>query len=254
MQTNRLKDRLKAGQASLGVGMLWPSPELVEFCGFLGFDWLWLDVEHGPFDLSVLTHVVRAGEVSGMDTIARIGHTRDPENVLKYLETGITGVIFPHVRSKEDVEFIVDAVKYPPTGIRSSGQFRPARWGAGGANPDFYPSENDRTVVMALIEEEEGIENLDDILSVEGLDAVVIGFGDLSLTMGHPANKGHPDVKRVGEAAQERVLASGKALQVTVQDGAEANAWIARGALMARCSLQQMLAPTLRSWLGAARG
>ena len=253
MQTTGIKRRLELKQPSFGVGMLWPSPELVELCGYLGFDWLWLDVEHGPFDLQSLTHVVRAAETSGMDTIARISKTRDPEEILRYLETGIKGIIVPHTHSREDVEFALQAIKYPPRGIRSSGQFRPARWATAGADPEFYERQNRQTVLMALVEDEEGIANIDEIVAVEGLDAVVIGFGDLSLTMGQPANKSHPDVLRVGTKAQEKVLASAAALQVTAQDGREASDWIERGALMVRCSLQSLLIPALRSWLDQAR-
>jgi 4-hydroxy-2-oxoheptanedioate aldolase len=253
MEATGLKRRLELKQPSYGVGLLWPSPELVELSGYMGFEWLWLDIEHGPFDLSSLTHVVRAAEASGMDTIARIGHTRDPEAVLRYLETGIAGIIVPHTRTREDVEFAVQATKYPPVGIRSSGQFRPARWAAAGRDPHFYERENRRSVVMALVEDEEGIENLDEILAVDGLDAVVIGYGDLSLTMGYPGEKSHPDVLRVGLEAQRKVLASSKALQVTAQDGAEARDWLDRGALMVRCSLQSILIPAMQGWLTRAR-
>lgn len=246
------KRRLAAGEPSYGVGMLWPAPELVELCGHLGFDWLWLDLEHGAFDLQALTQVVRAAEATGMDTIGRVSHTRDRDQILRYLETGLSGIIFPHVTSAEDVRFAVDAVKYPPIGSRSAGLFRPGGWGPGARPGRYYDDANSQTIVMALIEEEEGVENLDEILSVEGLDAAVIGFGDLSLTMGHPGAKDHPDVQRVGGGGQERILASDVALQVTVQDGGEAKEWIDRGALMVRCSLQQVLAPALREWLVSA--
>src|SRR5690606_35645116 len=106
-------------------------------------------------------------------------------------------------------------------------------------------------LIMALVEDREGIDNLDEILSVDGLDAVVIGFGDLSLTMGYPMN--HPEVLKVGIPAQEKVLASGKALQVTVQDGQQAAEWIERGALMVRFTAHTLLANAARSWLDSAK-
>lgn len=252
MRKNMVKERLKRGEPSFGVGMLWPSPELVEMCGHLGFQWLWLDVEHGPFDLQLLSNVVRAAELSGMETIARVASTNNPADILKVLETGVTGIIYPHVTGKKDLEFVIDAVKYPPDGIRSAGYFRPTGWGPL-AGSDYYNRSNQETMVIALIEEIEGIQNIDEILAVEELDAVVIGFGDLALTQGHPGNKNHPDVYNPGTAAQKKVLSSNKALQVTVQDGKEAGEWVKKGALMLRCSLQQVLAQTLDQWLSLAQ-
>ena len=252
MRKNATKQRLKNNEPSFGMGLLWPSPELAELAGSLGFDWLWLDVEHGPFDLQALSNVVRAAESVGVDSIARIAKTRDPEQVLKYLETGIMGVIVPHAKTKEDIEFAVDAVKYPPVGHRSAGVMRPAGWGSR-PSAGHYAASNEETMVMALVEEVEGLENIDEMLSVPGLDAVVIGFGDLSLTMGHPGEKNHPDVMRVATAAMDKILASDVALQVTVQNGEEAREWVQRGSLMLRCTMQQMLVPALKNWLQVAK-
>ena len=250
MRTNRIKQRIAAKTPSYGIGLLWPSPEIVDLVGALGFEWLWLDIEHGPFDLATLSHTVRAAEAGGMDTIIRLPRSRDPEAILPYLETGAMGVIMAHTQSAEDVEFAVSAIKYPPVGERSAGTMRGAGWGA---ESGFYEHSNRETMVMALVEDEIGIANLDSILAVDGLDAVVIGYGDLSLTMGHPGNKGHPHVQEVGLAAQEKVLASDKALQVTAQDGDEAAQWIARGALMVRCTAVTILTAGLRPWLAKAR-
>jgi 4-hydroxy-2-oxoheptanedioate aldolase len=247
MRKNQIKERIAAGIPSYGAGLLWPSPEIVDLMGGLGFDWLWLDLEHGPFDMNSLSHTVRAAEAAGVDTILRLPKIRDPEATLPYLETGAMGVIVAHTQTAADVEFAVKAVKYPPVGERSAGVMRGASWGA---KSDFYRHSNDQTMIMALVEDREGIDNIDEILAVNGLDAVVIGFGDLSLTMGHPKN--HPEVLKVGVPAQEKVIASGKALQVTVQNGREAAEWIEKGALMVRCTMHTILTTAAKSWLAAA--
>ena len=122
MRKNFVKEKMQAGQPSFGIGIPWPSPELVEFCGYLGFEWLWIDVEHGAFDLQALSNIARAAEVSGMVPIARIPKTDDPEQILGYMETGMMGILTPHTKSREDAEFVVRAVKYPPIGMRSSGE------------------------------------------------------------------------------------------------------------------------------------
>ena len=254
MRTNRVKENLQAGQPSFGVGTLWPSPEVVEFCGYHGFDWLWLDLEHGAFDLHNLAHVVRAADATGMVSIGRLPHTRDPEVVLRYMETGLGGIIVSHVHGKEDIEFAVQASKYPPVGIRSAGVMRPANWGVGWPSAEYYAWSNENTVVMALVEDREGIENLDEILSVPGLDAVVIGYGDLSLTTGHPGDRYHPEVAELGRIGTQKVLNSKVALQVTVQDGDGARKAVEEGALMVRCSIPSVLGAAMQSWLDRAKG
>lgn len=255
MRTNRVKANLRAGKPSFGIGTLWPSPELVEFCGYHGFDWLWIDLEHGAFDLGSLSNVVRAAEVSGMVPIARLPQTEDPELVLKYLETGLMGIITSHTRTRADVEFALQAIKYPPLGSRSAGVMRPANLGVTGTSGEYYAASNQETMVMALVEDEEGLENIDEILSVDGLDAVVIGWGDLSLTQGHPGNRAHPQVAEIGNRAKAKILASKTvALQVTAQTGADARQAIEEGALMVRCSIPSILSPVCESWLKTARG
>lgn len=249
IEKNRVKERIAQGEPSFGVGLLWPSPELAELMGALGFDWLWLDIEHGPFDLNALYHTVRAADSVGLQTILRLPKTQNPEDILPYLEVGATGMILAHTQSGEDVRQAVRAATYPPTGERSAGAMRGAGWGT---VQDFYKKYNDQFLMMALVEDEVGLENLDDILAVDELDAVVIGFGDLSLTMGHP--RGHPEVLKVGTPAQQKVLESRKALQVTAQDGREARMWIERGALMVRCTMHTVLSKAAATWLDEAKG
>ncbi len=118
MRKNTVKDKLRNKQPSYGIGLLWPSPELVELSGYLGFDWLWLDVEHGAFDLQELSHVARAAEAAGIVPIARVPKTRDPEQLLGIMETGMMGIITSHVQTKEDVS-------------SRSGRSSIRRWGRG---------------------------------------------------------------------------------------------------------------------------
>lgn len=254
MRRNPIRERIRKGVPSFGIGTLWPSPELVEFCGFHGFDWLWMDLEHGAFDRQALSHTVRAAEVSGMVPIGRLPQTRDLELVLGFLETGVMGVITSHTHSREDVEFAVQAVKYPPLGKRSAGAMRPADWGVPQKGSEYYEVANQETLIMCLVEDMEGIDNLDDILRVKELDAVVIGPGDLSLTLGHPGQKDHPLVASTMKRAQEKVLASGKALQVTAQDPQAARRAVEEGALLVRCTVPSMLSPALKAWLQAVHG
>jgi 4-hydroxy-2-oxoheptanedioate aldolase len=254
MRKNKVKSNLRAGIPSFGVGILWPSPELVEFCGFLGFDWLWIDLEHGQFDLQVLTNTIRAAELSAMIPVGRIQSTRDPSVVLKYLEAGLMGIIMPHVQKKEDIEFLVNSVKYPPEGIRSSGRMRVANWGITQSYEEHIETTNNGALIMALVEDKKGLANIDEILETDGLDAVVIGYGDLSMKMGYPGQKYHPEVLKLGHSAANKVLAHPKvALQVTAQKGDEAREWIKKGALMVRCGAPWIFEAAAKDWLVKAK-
>ncbi|RPI54679.1 MAG: 2-dehydro-3-deoxyglucarate aldolase [Chloroflexi bacterium] len=256
MRKNHAKAKIQARQPAFGVGFEnWSSPDLVEFCGYLGFDWLWIDVEHGAFDLDDMAHMARAADLSGIVPVARIPHTDDCEKILGYMEAGMMGICMAHTRSREEAEFAVRAVKFPPLGVRSAGRARPARWGIGGTAAEYYEAANRESLVMVLVEEEDGLGNLEDILTVPGLDAVSIGFGDLSLQLGHPGDHLHPEVMRFLEPAWAKVLASGKALQVDEGEGGKcAREWVEAGALLPRCEAPQFLAAGCKAWLQTARG
>jgi 4-hydroxy-2-oxoheptanedioate aldolase len=221
MRKNLVKDKIRNGKPAVGIGLLWDSPDLVEFCGYLGFNWIWLDGEHGRFNSYNLWDTIRASEVGGIIPIIR-APTNDPKLFLNYFEAGMMGVIVPHVNTREDMATAVKAVKYPPLGERSSGAMRPARYALSDHRKDYFQRANEETMVIALIEEPEGIDNLDEILKVDGLDAVVIGYGDLSMNLGYPGEKEHPEVQKLGRRAREKIVNSDKWLQETVQDPVEA--------------------------------
>lgn len=246
------KRKLTERVPSYGVSFQWPEPNLVELLGHLGFDWIWLDIEHGFFTSESVNEVVRAAQVSGMDVIGRIAHTRDREALLPYLETGLAGIMMAHVTSPEDVEFVRDAIKYPPIGKRSAGWARLNRWAVGSSDGEMYDWMNEQTMVLALIEEQEGIDNLDAILAVEGLDVVMAGPGDLSMTMGLP--DGGPEVDAACALIRDKVVASGKAFMAATTDGAGAAQEVADGALMVRLSSRGFFEKSFAEWLDAARG
>jgi 2-keto-3-deoxy-L-rhamnonate aldolase RhmA len=165
------------------------------------------------------------------------------------------GVIAAHTTSKEDVELVVEAVKYPPLGSRSAGMMRSARWGINEWPANFYENSNRETMIIALVEEPEGIENLDEILSVPELDGVFIGPGDLSLAMGHPGDYDNPDVRALRKQGESRILESGKTLMTIVYgDGSAAQQAVRDGARMVFVTSRYLLGTVSRQWLEGARG
>jgi len=253
MRKNKVKEKIMRGEPAIGIGLLWGSPDLVEFCGYLGFDWIWLDGEHGRFSPYSLWDIARASEVGNIIPIIRAPRN-DPKLLLGYFEAGIMGVIIPHVRTKEDIVKAVQAAKYPPLGRRSSGAIRPAKYGLFDHQKDYFREANEETMVVAMVEDPDGMENLAEILSVEGLDAVVIGYSDLSMSMGHPGEPDHPDVKKIGKKARDMIVASEKWLQETIQDPHNAKKAIETGANLVRCSFTSLLKGAAQEYLEKTRG
>lgn len=248
---NPVKEKIRAGVPAVGMLVHWPSPEIVEISAHLGFDWVWIDLEHGTFDPYMMSHVNRAAEAAGIVSIARIPKTSQRSQILAYMETGFKGVLAAHTESRDDVQFIVDAVKYPPVGKRSAGAMRGAKWGLAASSADYYETSNQETLVMALVEEPVGIENIEEIVSVPELDAVMIGPGDLSLNLGLPGQINHPDTVRLREKAEAAVLKAGKALMVITYADLELGkqAVTERKALLPVCSSQGLLVGAARTYL-----
>jgi 2-keto-3-deoxy-L-rhamnonate aldolase RhmA len=203
VKKNRLKEALERGRVSVGTGIYSFSPAMVEIAGYAGLDFVYIDTEHTPVDWQSLENLVRAAEVSGVTPIVR-PEENDASFIRKCLEIGAQGVMVPHVGSGEEAERVVRAVRFPPEGIRgAAGLVRSARYRVEDW-PEYMRSSNRESMVIVMIEDNRGIENLADILSVNGIDAVCVGFTDLSISLGLKGDTRHPLV----EEAFDKVLAT----------------------------------------------
>jgi len=229
----RLKQKLTSGAISQGVWLSFHDPNLMEFYGYLGFDYVIIDAEHESIDVTKCLELVRACDVVGISPIVR-PPKNDASTILGFLETGAHGVYVPHVQTAEDARAIVDAVKYAPVGQRSSGgSVRAARYGLVQSAPDYFRDANDETIIIALVEDTVGLANLDEILGVPHIDVVGIGDGDLSHSMGIPGKKKDPELRRIVVDAEARVAASpGKVFDAVPLDASSALDNLARGCRM----------------------
>ncbi len=253
MLENRLKRKVAAGGVAYGVNLAWPCPDLIEFFGHLGFEWVFIDAEHGIIGRESCADLVRACHVTGMTPVVRV-----PENnvgtILGYLETGALGIIVPHINTAADARAAVDAVKYAPIGRRGAGSTtRAANYGLTQTPSEYFHQANEAVLVSALVEEIEGVNNLAEILAVEGVDIVGIGPGDLSMSMGLPGQPNHPAVRKLKEEGEAKILASGKPLNYVVGDAAGARAAAARGARIIFVGLTNLLGSAGRDFLNAVR-
>lgn len=218
MQENTLKGKLAAGQAVFGVMLTFPAAPVVEMLGGLGFDWILLDNEHGSITVDNCEDLVRAAELSGIAPIVRpIGNK--PEFIAPFLDRGAWGVQVPHVNTAAEAAAAVDAVKYHPEGHRGIfSRGRPAGYGFVGTTADYVKEANRNTLVCLMLEEVEAINNLEELVTVDGVDVFFIGSGDLSQSMGYPGQQTHPEVQAQMERGVKIIREAGRCAGVSCPD------------------------------------
>jgi 2-dehydro-3-deoxyglucarate aldolase/4-hydroxy-2-oxoheptanedioate aldolase len=189
--SNLFRDRLLRGDRLVGTILSLPTPELAEIASEAGFDWLFLDMEHGPIGPEALIHLIQA--VRGLCAPV----VRVPENeemwIKKSLDAGATGVIIPRVNTAGEAARAVHWSKYPPEGGRGVGFARANLYGT--RFQEHVETANQRTAVIVQIEHIEAVRNIGEILAVPGIDALFIGPYDLSASLGKPGRVQDNDVR-----------------------------------------------------------
>jgi len=181
MGENRLRGLWRDDRPALGCWLTLPDPFAAEMLSRLGYDWLCIDMQHGLIDYQLALHMLQAISTSDAAPVVRVPWN-DPAIIMKMLDAGAKGVIIPLIDTVADAEKAVAACRYPPLGRRSFGPTRAILYG--GAN--YIEEANADVCCIPMIETASAMENLDEILSVPGVDAVYIGPMDLSLAMGVP--------------------------------------------------------------------
>jgi 4-hydroxy-2-oxoheptanedioate aldolase len=224
---NPFKAALKAGQPQIGLWQSLASPYTAEICAGAGFDWLLFDGEHGPNDVPSMLAQLQAVEAYPVHAIARppAGETR---LIKQYLDIGFTTLLIPMVETADQARDLVRAVRYPPDGVRgvAPGVVRAARWGR---HENYLSWADAQVCLLVQVETKLGLENLDAIAAVEGVDGVFIGPADLSASLGHRERPAGPEMLAVIEAAGARIQAASKAAGVIMSDEALARRFLATG-------------------------
>ena len=210
MKTNRMKSKLLAGEPALGCSIMVPSPQMVEMVGHAGFDWVLIDLEHGTIDLETAELMIMAAEASGITPIVR-PKTNQKQDISSVMDRGAMGVQVPHVNNAEDARHAVSAVKFGPGDNRGlAAGTRPDSYGLSKSMDEFLKQSNEQTLVCVQLEHAAAIENVDEILTVEGVDVFFIGPSDLSQSMGHPGNPKAEPVKNAIERTLLTIMSAGK--------------------------------------------
>ena len=231
----------KPAGVRLGIGLTCPSPELAQICAHSGFDAILIDMEHGPISIETASRMVTATIGASAEAWIRVA-ANDATLIKLALDTGARNIVVPMVTTKAEAEQAVAAAKYPPRGVRGWGPFRAQyQWQT---NMIDYAQRADReTQLTALIEHPRAIENLDEILNVEGLGGAIAAPLDLAVNMGFSDGPGHPEVQQALALASRKIAAKGLAtiaFAVTPEQGRSA---LARGATMLFLGFDTMFVP-----------
>lgn len=203
--SNRVKEKLRNGQSATGCFIGFHCPSVVEMLGHAGFDFVVIDNEHGPLSWGEVEEMIRAAELAGTVPIVRVAY--DQSDIQKALDRGAMGLHIPMVNTKGEAEEVVQKAKFPPAGRRGTAySCRSAKYGKGGGA--VYLQQSNQEILIAVhIETPEAVDNIEQIMSVPGIDICYIGPTDLSVTMGYSAEgPDHPEVQK----AMNRVLAAGQ--------------------------------------------
>lgn len=204
------RKKLLSGQTLIGTVVTQSNPAMAEILADAGFDWLWIDAEHSPMEMRDIQGILQAVE-NRCACVVRVPASNEVY-LKKALDIGAPGIIAPHVDSIEIAEQVIQWIKYPPLGERSIGVARAHRYGLDVAG--YMNSANDRIAVIVQIEHVRGAQDIDKILDVDGVDAVLIGPYDLSGSLGKPGQIDNPEVKRYINRVRDACLARQKPIGI----------------------------------------
>jgi 4-hydroxy-2-oxoheptanedioate aldolase len=214
LRKNKIKRALAEGKVVCGCVVSSRSPVIIEMLGYTGFEWLFIDTEHVPIESGLeLENLIRAAEASDICPIVRVKENAE-HYIRNALESGAQGVVVPHVATKAEAERAVRYARFPTTGIRGADPtVRSARYKCGDFNwEEFIRESNEEVMVIALLEDKEFLDNLEEIVSVEGIDAVCFGPTDYALSIGLNLmyDFDHPKIKTAFEAVVACAKSHGK--------------------------------------------
>ncbi len=225
MSDFNLKARLRNGDLLIGVLVTIPSADVADIMSRVGFDYLWLDAEHSPADFSQIHTMVQAAGGRSPCLV------RVPENkevwIKKALDTGCHGVVVPQVRSAEEARQAVEACLYPPAGQRSVGITRAHSYGM--SFQDYVGAANDELAIVLQVEHALGVQAIESIASVPGVDAILVGPFDLSGSLNLLGQITHPEVQGAIEKVRRACQAARVPLGIFAVDVPSARSWIDKG-------------------------
>ena len=222
MRRNQMRRLLEGDRPALGAWTYLSDPALIEIMAAVGLDYTCIDMEHNGLDMEGLQSHLRAAYAGNLAAIVRVWKN-EPELIMRILDCGADGVVVPHVDTAEEARAAVSACRYPPLGHRGwSSHSRAGEYGAHGAKSevDFAQQINRDVVCGVYIEDIEAVKNIDEIVSVPGVDFCQIGPSDLTASMGLTGHSQRPEVGEAINRVHDACMAAGVKLGMTVEHGA----------------------------------
>lgn len=228
VRPNRCKEKLARGELAVGAVVGSPTPELVEIAAVTGFDFVTFDAEHEIIDDTALVHCIRAAEAFGITPVMRIA--KDPDRMLRLMDSGAQGVHVPRCSSPEDMRRLVSWTRFYPRGERTFYRLgRGGNYNQGLDDAEWSRQADAATLVVAMIEEAAALDHLAEMLAVPDIDAIHVGPKDLWQSLGMPsADVVDAAIARIAAA----VHAGGKHLSLQLRPSADLDAQIERCAAL----------------------
>ena len=220
------KQKLRSGEIVYGLTLTLGTPQIAELVAHLGFDWIWIETEHTTMSLDAVQSQLQAISGTGTNAVVRVDNN-DQTTIKRILDTGPDGILIPSINSQEEAEKAIKYIKYPPLGERGIGLARAQGYGLnlGG----YVKTANDEVAVIFMIEHIDAVRDIDNILKVQGLDAIMVGSLDLAGSMNLHNDLSNPliedEVQKVLKACQQAEVPCG----AFVGDPAQAKARIEQG-------------------------
>lgn len=252
MTSQTLKQRLDDGDTVVGTFQLLDSPMAAEMTGVAGMDFTILDQEHGPLTAETCVAMCAAAQRGGAAPIVRV-RSNTASEIQRALDIGAAGVEIPQIETGDDAAAAVDHARFAPHGSRGLSPY--VRAGGYTGSPEYTDRQNAQTTVIVHIEGRRGVENLDEIVSVDGIDVLFLGPYDMSQSLGIPGQVEDERVESLMREVCEAAATAGKAVGTYADDPAMARRWIEAGVQYVAVSVDgAILTHAFEDLVGAVRG
>ena len=228
IKANKVKKMLKEGKAVIGTFIKLTDPSTVELISNAGFDTMVIDNEHTVMSTETMVNLIRMSDATGIVPIVRV-RENSRSQILQALDAGAYGIMVPETGTKHDVQLVVERTKYAPLGKRGySASQRSANYG-NMVPKEYSELSNAETLVVVYCETMEAINNLDEMLTVDGVDVVFVGPFDLTQALGVIGEPNHPKVLEAIDMIVKKVRAAGKAAGIIAPDAEKTKQFIEQG-------------------------